>query len=274
VSEPTDPLNGTRIVSLRDAWVQYEVCSGFVVRAGQFRPPYYAEMLLSDGAIPFVSRSVLAGGLAPPEAYPTKALAPDRQIGLNLFSNRLGGTFGFRYAVGVFNGNGQNALFNDNNAPMPVARVEVDFKEWLTFGLNGYYNVRSEGARPNRLYTTQLGYGADIEAHGYGLSGLVAFLGKNSSFNYEGLSPEAAMGVLGQVRYFHDKTGLEGAARLVWYEPSSAQADDQVLEIAAMVAWRPFELPFRVLVQYTHRGEERLVSYPNDGVDLMLHAVW
>ncbi|GMU61708.1 MAG: hypothetical protein AMXMBFR34_34710 [Myxococcaceae bacterium] len=272
--DPNDPLNGTRIVSLRDAWVQYEVCKGFIVRAGQFRPPYYAEMLLSDGAIPFVSRSVLAGGLAPPEAYPTRALALDRQIGVNLFSHRLGGTFGFRYGVGVFNGNGPNALFNDNNLPMPVARVEVDYGEWLTLGLNGYYNVRAEGARPNRLYTTQVGYGADLEAHGYGFSGLVAFLGKNSSFNYAGLSPEAAMGVMGQLRYFHEKTGLEGAARVAWYEPSSAQPDDQLLELAAMVAWRPFELPFRVLVQYTHRGEEGLVSYPNDSVDLMLHAVW
>ncbi|MEW6433079.1 MAG: hypothetical protein AB1730_16370 [Myxococcota bacterium] len=274
IADPNDPLVGTRVVSLRDAWVQYQVCSGFIIRAGQFRPPYYAEMLLSDGAIPFVSRSVLAGGLHPPEAYATNALATDRQVGLQVHSKRLGSTFGFRYALGVFNGNGQNQLLNDNNAPMPVGRVEVDFKEHVTLGLNAYYNVRAEGTRPTRLYTNQLAYGADLEAHGYGLSGLVAFLGKNSSFNYGGLSPESAMGVLGQVRYFHEKTGLEGAARVAWYEPSSAQRDDQVLEIAAMIAWRPFELPFRVLLQYTHRGEESQVSFPNDGVDLMFHAVW
>lgn len=272
--DPNDPLTGSRVVSLRDAWVQYQVCSGFIVRAGQFRPPYYAEMLLSDGAIPFVSRSVLAGGLHPPEAFETRALATDRQVGLQVYSNRLGGTFGVRYALGVFNGNGQNALFNDNNAPMPVARVELDFKEHVTLGLNGYYNVRAEGTRPNRLYTNQVAYGADLEAHGYGLSGLVAFLGKNSTFNYAGLNPESAMGALGQVRYFHEKTGLEGSARFAWYEPSSAQVDDQIIEIAAMVAWRPFELPFRVLVQYTHRMEEGRVSYPNDSVDAMFHAVW
>jgi len=274
VADLNDPLVGARIVSLRDAWVQYQVCSGFIIRAGQFRPPYYAEMLLSDGAIPFVSRSVLAGGLLPPEGYPTKPLAPDRQIGLQVHSKRLGGTFGFRYALGVFNGNGLNQLFNDNNAPMPVGRVEFDFKEHLTLGLNAYWNARTEGTRPNRLTTYQLAYGADLEAHGYGFSGLVAFLGKSSTFNYEGLQPEGALGVMGQLRYFHEGTGLEGAARFTWYEPSTAQLDDQLIEIAAMVAWRPFELPFRVLLQYTHREEERPVSYPNDSVDVMLHAVW
>ena len=44
--------------------------------------------------------------------------------------------------------------------------------------------------------------------------------------------------------------------------------------VAAMVGWRPFKLPFRVLVQYTHRNEEAGASYANDSVDAMLHAVW
>jgi hypothetical protein len=231
-------------------------------------------MLLSDGAIPFVSRSILAGGLAPPEGYGARALAPDRQIGVQVHSKRLGGTLGVRYALGVFNGNGQNQLFNDNNSPMPVGRVELDVKEHVTLGLNASWNARSDGVRPVRLTTSQLSYGADLEAHGYGVSGLVAFLGKSSSFNYAGLQPEMAMGVLGQLRYFHEPTGLEAAARVAWYEPSSAIPDDQLIEIAAMVAWRPFQLPFRVLAQYTHREEQRAVAYPNDSVDMMLHAVW
>ena len=76
------------------------------------------------------------------------------------------------------------------------------------------------------------------------------------------------------MRYFHAGTGLEAAARFAYFEPSAAQSDDQVMEVAAMVGWKPFELPFRVLLQYTHRNEEARATYSNDSVDVMLHAVW
>lgn len=274
--DANDPLTGRRIVDVRDAYVQYEATNFFQIRAGQFRPPYYAEMLASDGSIAFISRSVLAGGFNPPEAYgPRSGLAPDRQVGLQLGSARLGGdTIGFKYSVGLFNGNGLNQLFNDNNSVMPVARVEVDLMKRLTLGLNGYYNQRTEGVRPNRLSTNQIAYGADLAAQFGGLNALVAFLGKSSTYSYAGLPSDSSMGGLGQVRYFHEGTGLEGAARFAFYEPSAAQSDDQVMEIAAMVGWKPFELPFRVLVQFTHRNEEARATYSNDSVDLMLHAVW
>ncbi|MDX2013861.1 MAG: hypothetical protein SFW67_26935 [Myxococcaceae bacterium] len=273
--DPLDPLNGRRIVDVRDAFVEYEICRGFLVKAGQFRPGYYAEMLLSDGSIPFVSRSVLASGIAPPEGFgPRQGLAPERQVGLQFSSKRLGDTFGFRYAVGVFNGNGQNVLFNDNNMVNPVGRVEVDWDQTITLGLNAGYNVLTTGVRPNRLTTNNFDYGADVEAHKWGFQVLGAFLGRSSTYSFQGLQPDSSMGALGQLRYFHEDTGLEGAARLAWYEPSRVQPDDTVIEVAAMAGWRPFKLPFRVLAQYTHRSEERLISYPNDSVDLMLHAIW
>lgn len=274
--DPLDPLTGRRIVDVRDAYVQYDVANFFQVRAGQFRPPYYAEMLQSDGSIPFISRSVLAGGFNPPEAFgPRSGLAPDRQVGLQLGSARLGTQLiGFKYAVGVFNGNGLNQLFNDNNGVMPVARVEVDVLQRLTIGLNGYYNQRTEGVRPNRLTTGQVAYGADIAVSHMGFSALAAFLGKTSTYSFAGLPPDSSLGFLGQVRYFHAGTGLEAAARFAYFEPSAAQSDDQVMEVAAMVGWKPFELPFRVLLQYTHRNEEARSTYSNDSVDMMIHAVW
>lgn len=273
--DPNDPLSGRRIIDLRDAYVQYDLCTGFNIRVGQQRPPYYAEMLMSDGAIPFVNRSVLANGINPPEGFgPRNYLAPDRQLGVQIFSKRIGSTLGIKYALGVFNGNGQNQLFNDNNSVEPVARVELDVNKIVTLGLNGYYNQRTEGVRPNRLTTNQLAYGADLSATGMGFTALVAFLGKSSTYSYGGLPPDSSLGGLAQVRYFHEKTGLEGAVRGAFFEPSTAQVDDQVIEIAAMIGWRPFELPFRVLAQYTHREEEKAASYPNDSVDVMIHAVW
>ncbi len=274
--DPLDPLTGRRIVDVRDAYVQYDVANFFQVRAGQFRPPYYAEMLQSDGAIPFISRSVLAGGLNPPEAYgPRQGLAPDRQVGLQITSARLGGDLlGFKYAVGVFNGNGLNQLFNDNNSVMPVARVELDLMKKVTLGLNTSYNARTEGVRPNRLTTNQLSYGVDLAGTFGGFSALAAFLGRASTYSFAGLPADSALGILGQARYFHEGTGLEAGARFAYFEPSSAQSDDQVMEFAGMVGWKPFELPFRVLLQYTHRNEEARATYSNDSVDVMLHAVW
>lgn len=274
--DPADPLAGRRIVDLRDAFIEYEICRGLLVKGGQFRPSYYAEMLLSDGAIPFVSRSVLANGIAPPEGFgPRNQLAPDRQVGLQAASRRLGSdTLGFRYALGVFNGNGQNRIFNDNNMVNPVGRVEVDLMKTVTLGLNAGFNVLTSGVRPNRLSANHFDYGADLEAHKWGFQVLGGVLGRSTTYSFDGLPPDSSLGALGQVRYFHDPTGLEGAARFAWYEPSRAQTDDQVIELAAMVGWRPFKLPFRVLAQYTHRNEERPVSYPNDSVDLMLHAIW
>lgn len=273
--DPNDPLTGRRIVDVRDAYVQYDVANFLQIRAGQFRPPFYAEMLQSDGSIAFVSRSVIAGGLTPPEGYgPRTGLAPERQVGVQAGSARLGQLVGLKYAVGVFNGNGLNALFNDNNAVTPVARLEVDVGQRITLGLNGLYNQRTDGVRPNELTTNQLSYGADLSASYLGLSGLLAFLGKSSTYNFAGLPPDSALGALGQVRYLHTGTGLEAAARFAFFEPSAAQADDQVIEVAAMVGWRPFDLPFRVLVQYTRRNEEARATYSNDSVDALIHAVW
>ncbi|HEY0881673.1 MAG TPA: hypothetical protein VGD87_09090, partial [Archangium sp.] len=275
--DPNDPLTGRRIVDVRDAFVQYDVANFLQVRAGQFRPPYYAEMLQSDGYIPFVSRSILASGLQPPDGYgPRNGIAPERQVGLQLASARLGSdVFGFKYALGVFNGNGLNALFNDNNSVQPVLRVELDLFKKITLGLNGYYNARTDGTRPNRITANQLAYGADLVVTPVsGLSILGGFLGKSIMYSYDGLPADSQLGAIGQVRYFHEPTGLEAAGRFAWYEPSGAQIDDQVMEIAAMVGWRPFKLPFRVLVQYTHRREEQRAAYDNDSVDAMLHAVW
>jgi hypothetical protein len=234
-------------------------------------------MLLSDGALPFTARSILANGVNPPDGYgPRAPLAPDRQIGLQLASRRLGDAegLGLKYAVGLFNGNGPNALFNDNNTPMPVVRVEGDYHQWVTLGLNASYNVSTTGTRPNQLTTTSLNYGADVTVKVEGFSAMVGFLGRSNSYGYAGLPSDLAWGLMGQVRYQHEATGLEAAVRYAQLEPSTAQTDDQVSELTAMVGWRPFHLPFRVLLQYAHRGEETAVSYPNDGVDLMLHATW
>ncbi len=271
----TDPLAGRRSINLMDAFLEYHVGPVLSIRAGQFRPGYFAEMLVNDGSLPFLSRSVLAVGLTAPQGYFLPALAPDRQVGLQLASERIGGeTVTFRYLVGVFNGNGPNALFNDNNAVAPFARVEVELMKKVIVGLNGSYNVIAQGDRPNRLYTNQTGYGADVMAKFGSVDVLAGFLGRSSTFSYAGLTAESAYGALGQVRWRSEGTGFEAAVRGAWYEPSTAQVDDAIVELCAMVGYRVPKTPFRVFVQYTDRQEEARAAYPNDSVDVMLHATW
>src|SRR3954465_8937772 len=80
---PADPLTGGRIVEMRDAYVEYKVCKGFIVRAGQFKAPFNGETLLGDPILPFIPRSVMTDGVGPPEAYgPREGLTLGRQIGL------------------------------------------------------------------------------------------------------------------------------------------------------------------------------------------------
>jgi hypothetical protein len=124
------------------------------------------------------------------------------------------------------------------------------------------------------LSNSQLAGGADLVAEFLGFTAMGAFLVKSSNYSYGGLPPDLMLGAMGQLRYLHEDTGIEAAGRFAWFEPSGAQTQDQIIEVAAMVGWRPFKLPFRVLAQYTHREEEAGVGYPNDSVDVMIHARW
>ena len=273
---PEDPTTGQRVVALRDAYAEYTVGSALLVRAGQFKAPFWAETLLPDSQLPFISRSVISEGYTAPEfAGQRDGLSLDRQVGIQLSSKRLGGKYlGFKYAVALVNGNGANQLLNDNNSPAPVGRVELELFEHVTLGVNGFYNSRSEGVRPNRLLSNQIGYGGDVLAHALGFSVLVGYLGRSSTYPSTALSADSATGILGQLSYFNQSTGLSGGVRFALFDPSSADKNDNVTEITVMLSWQLTAAPLRLVLQYTHRDEAPGVSVANDAVDAMLQATW
>lgn len=271
-----DPTTGSRIVQLRDAYAEYTVFKGLLVRAGQFKAPFWAETLLDDAHLPFVHRSVVSEGYGIPEyAAQREGLSMDRQVGVQLSSRKIGGkAIGIRYAVAVVNGNGANQLFNDNNAPAPVGRLEAEIFEHVTVGVNGYYNPKSEGVRPTRLISEQIGYGADILAHALGFTILVGYVGKSTSYPGTALAADSGTGMLGQLHYLNQKTGIAGAIRFALLDPSSSDPADNVSELALMLSWSMKAAPLRVLLQYTHREEAAGVSVANDGLDAMLQVTW
>lgn len=273
---PEDPTSGSRIVQLRDAYGEYQVCSGLLIRAGQFKAPFWAESLLNDAQLPFATRSVISDGYTTPEfAGQREGLGLERQVGVQLSSRRLGNdTLGFKYAVAVVNGNGANQLLNDNNSVAPVGRVEVELFKHVTVGVNGFYNPKSEGVRPNRLLSNQIGYGADLVAHAAGFTVLAGYLGRSTSYPSTALNPDSSMGILGQLHYFHAGTGLAGGVRVAVFDPSAADPNDNVIEMTAVLSWQLKAAPVRLLVQFTHREEAPGVSVANDGLDAMLQATW
>ncbi len=271
-----DPSSGSRIVAVRDAFASYQICSGLVVTAGQFKAPFFAEVLLPDAQLPFTSRSVISEGYSAPEfASQREPMTLDRQVGVKLSSRRLGSTnIGFKYAVAVVNGNGPNQLFNDNNSVAPVGRVELELFEHVTIAANGYYNQKSEGVRPNRLISNNIGYGADVTAHAIGFNVLVGYIGRSTTYGSDVLKPDSATGILGQVSYLHQPTGLSGGVRFALYNPSAADPNDDVTEVSVMLGWQLKVAPVRVVLQYTHRDEAPGVSVANDDLDAMLQVAW
>ncbi|MFT3837552.1 MAG: hypothetical protein QM723_11205 [Myxococcaceae bacterium] len=274
---PSAVPEGARIVQMRDAYAEYKVCSGFLVRAGQFKAPVWAETLLDDHMLPFVYRSAIADGYGAPDYNSARpGLALDRQVGLMVSSEWLGKqkVAEVRYAIAIVNGNGYDQFLNDNNHVAPVARVEARLFEHITVGMNGFFNQVTTGTRPYRITDNQLGYGGDISANALGFSVMVGYLGRQSSYSSGALVNDSASGLLGQVHFGHEGTGLEGAVRLTIYDPSHADPTDDITEISAMLGWRMKSAPLRVLVQYTHREEAQGVSVPNDGLDAMLQVTW
>ncbi|MBI3183134.1 MAG: hypothetical protein HYZ28_13430 [Myxococcales bacterium] len=272
----TDPLEGSRVVDLKDGYISWSLHRLARLRAGQFKAPYNAETLLGDGALPFISRSVISDGIVPPEGFTRPGLTLDRQIGVEVSSDRLGSErAGVRYAVAAVNGNGANVLNNDNNSVAPVARVTFEMGDMFTFGLNGYFNQESEGIRPFRLTSNRIGSGADVSASVAGVNALAVALFRQTTHPGTALPAENALGLMGSVAYLHQRTGLEGGVRFAFYEPSSVEPDDNLTELSLMLGFRCRKAPIRFLVQYTLRGEEPAVAIGyNNSIDAMAQVSW
>lgn len=97
---------------LTDAYVNWNRFDSSNVRVGQFKTPFGFEQLYPDPNLYFAERSLVSD-----------RLTPGRQLGV-----QTGGEAWydrFNWALGLFNGNGINQNFNDNDRFMEVARVSV-----------------------------------------------------------------------------------------------------------------------------------------------------
>jgi phosphate-selective porin OprO/OprP len=94
--------------NVQDAFVNIRLFREIQLRAGKFKPPVGLERLMSDPDLPLLERGL-----------PTN-LVPDRDIGVQLHGDILGGTV--VYAGGLFNGSGDGVNGdNDNNDKKDLA---------------------------------------------------------------------------------------------------------------------------------------------------------
>lgn len=111
-----------------DVYAQWSRHPSMQIRAGQFKTPFGYEQLFSDTRVLTVERSL-----------GSDRIALSRQVGLQVF----GDAGRVSYAAGVFNGNGTNVSFNDDEGFLAAARVSTtlwnrgDTSKW-TAGANGY----------------------------------------------------------------------------------------------------------------------------------------
>ena len=124
---------------LLDAIISYKFTDALKVSIGQFKAPFSKEFLMYPSDIDFVNR-----------AQATALLSPRRDIGMQ-FSGKLAGNL-LEYRVGIFNGNGPNKFFNDNNSFLYVTRIAAKPKTENTnyeIGLNAGYTDNST----SRIFT-------------------------------------------------------------------------------------------------------------------------
>ncbi len=96
--------------AILDAKMYYRFSPQVAVDVGQFKAPFSYEFLTSAASIDFVNRSQVV-----------TALAPGRQIGIQVRTSNAARTIGFN--VGAFNGNGTRPNGNDSDNLLYAARL-------------------------------------------------------------------------------------------------------------------------------------------------------
>ena len=126
---------GRASVSLQDAFARWTRGS-LGVQAGQFKTPFTREFITSLTEVETADRSTVVD-----------SLAPKRDIGV-MADYALGGRATF--ALGVFNGNGQNVTANPDSTLLGIARVSLRPVALVSIGANA-----------SRWFGDSLRYGAD-----------------------------------------------------------------------------------------------------------------
>ncbi|MCO4761224.1 MAG: hypothetical protein KC502_06955 [Myxococcales bacterium] len=145
----------TPVLTWSVAWTQWR---DLRVKVGQFKIGYSRQRLISSGNLQMVDRSAVQG-----------EFTLDRDIGVELYSDDLGGLGVLRYVVGVYNGEGRDVYQLSTSPPMVLARLE-----FLPFGkFDAYKEADLKRHRTPKLVIAVAGAKLDGAARDRGVLGSV-----------------------------------------------------------------------------------------------------
>jgi phosphate-selective porin OprO and OprP len=139
---------------LTDAYLDWNRFDAANIRVGQFKTPFGFEQLYADPRLYTIERSLV-----------NDRLTPGRQVGLQVNGEWLYERI--NYSLGIFNGNGTNSNFNDNDRFLTAARLSfVPFSGRLldrparwSLGANEFRTVDSNSTFNGR----RRGFGIDTQ---------------------------------------------------------------------------------------------------------------
>ena len=216
-------------VEMKDWYIDVAKYKYASLRLGQYKVPFGRQEITSSGEQQFVDRSEVSD-----------EFTPSRDIGLSLFGaiqNDL-----FEYAIGIFNGQGQNAE-NKDNEMMYAARITFNpfgaynQGEWgigtkeaaldrpaspkLSLGANWYFtgddiDINDDDKKEDVDIN---GLGADIDFQWRDFSFRSEYFWRNLEVSRKSLADDKSFGFYTQAGYFIIPQKLEAVARYGYLDP-------------------------------------------------------
>lgn len=195
-----------------DANLNYRLRPELQLKFGKFKSPLGFEQLQSDATLPFNERSLAS------------SLLPTRAVGVQLWGDLADGAVS--YAVGIFNGTGDNRNANASDFGddkefagrvflQPFKNLESDALRGIGFGLGGSYSqVKSNTAGlPNTTGGTLPGYATDGQQQFFAynpVTGTVVADGAHWRLAPQATYLKGPFGLLGEYTLSHQEV-LNGA---------------------------------------------------------------
>jgi hypothetical protein len=241
--------------------MSYRFVPALSLRVGRFKAPYDLGELEPTGLRTFIDSPLESRGVEATRGFVTPGLAPGRQIGLMLFSDRVGLTekgFDLGYAVAITNGFTGDRVFNDNDHFAGYGRVSLHFGDLVAINGAGFIDQRTTGTLPNLFDDQVVGAEGSLQVAWEGLR-------MEGQFLFQHHDPITASTGVYDTFGFHAQAAyliwrLEPAYRFALLEPNSRVADDQVNEHTLGLTYYFDELPLRLTVNGTLAFEQRSVN--------------
>ncbi len=267
-----------------DVYGEYAPIPEFNVRVGQFKVPFDQESQFDSNWLTFTSRSLITrayplwGEGIPEEALTynwnydmQRAASFGRDTGLELKGTVSEGMF--NYAVGVFNGAGDN-VENDNRDILVALRLSTEPAGKMTEGMSDLttttkplvsigaafaYDLLEHQNLVDPLVTynsSDVNLTADAHLKWYGVSFLGSIFYRHADHGAVFIddngddAPIDSVGTEIQLAYFNDYTKLEPGFRYSLFDADMNRNLDHIHEITAILSYYPFSPNLKIQAQY------------------------